>query len=147
GAALEMTLAADIRLASTNAVFGMPEVKLGLPSVVDAVLLQQYVGLGLAKEMLLMAEPVPVQRINENGSMINKTVALEELEDVAREYALKLISNPKETNAIQKKLMDTWQNSFLDIAIQESKSALAMSFATEIPGKRIKEFLQENKRK
>ncbi|WP_284035541.1 enoyl-CoA hydratase/isomerase family protein [Neobacillus sp. 114] len=147
GAALEMTLAADIRLASTNAVFGMPEVKLGIPSVVDAVLLQQYVGLGLAKEMLLMAEPVSVQRINENGSMINKTVAPEELKDVAREYALKLISNPKETKAIQKRLMETWQNSFLDIAIQDSKNALAMSFATDIPGNRIKEFLQANKRK
>lgn len=53
GGAFEMYMAADIRVASKNAIFSMPEINLGIPSVLDSVLLQQHVGLSLAKEMLL----------------------------------------------------------------------------------------------
>src|SRR5215217_9086069 len=38
GAGLEVAAACDLRVASSNAVFGMPEVKVGIPSVVEAAL-------------------------------------------------------------------------------------------------------------
>jgi len=49
GAAFEMILACDLRVAHPQVQFGLPEVKLGIPSVVDAALLQQFVGLSKAK--------------------------------------------------------------------------------------------------
>src|SRR5207248_809584 len=50
GAAFELALACDLRIAGEDARFGLPEVKLGIPSVVEAALLPAYVGLAKAKE-------------------------------------------------------------------------------------------------
>jgi enoyl-CoA hydratase/carnithine racemase len=44
GGAMELAMVCDVRVASENAVFGMPEIKVGIPSVLDAALLQQHVG-------------------------------------------------------------------------------------------------------
>ena len=46
GAGLEVAAACDLRLAADTAMFGMPEVKLGLPSVVEAALLPSLIGWG-----------------------------------------------------------------------------------------------------
>ena len=58
GGALELALAADIRIASADAIFGLPEVRVGLPSVIEASLLPPTVGLGRARKMLLTGETV-----------------------------------------------------------------------------------------
>ena len=53
GAGLEVMAACDMHIASDNAVFGMPEVKIGLPSVVEAALLPQLIGWGRTRLLLL----------------------------------------------------------------------------------------------
>src|SRR4051794_15163441 len=56
GAGLEMAASCDARIASETAIFGMPEVKLGIPSVVEAALLPMLVGWGRARHILLLGE-------------------------------------------------------------------------------------------
>ena len=53
GAGLELAAACDLRVASDRAVFGMPEVRVGIPSVVEAALLPQLIGYGRARRLLL----------------------------------------------------------------------------------------------
>jgi enoyl-CoA hydratase/carnithine racemase len=53
GAASELALACDLRVAHLDVFVGLPEVKLGIPSVADAALLHHYVGLSRAKEIIL----------------------------------------------------------------------------------------------
>jgi len=53
GAAVELAAACDFRLGDTSTVIGMPEVKIGLPSVIDAILLPRLIGDGMAREMML----------------------------------------------------------------------------------------------
>ena len=55
GAGLELAASADLRIAANNAVFGMPEVRVGLPSVIEAALLPRLVGWGKAREIVYLA--------------------------------------------------------------------------------------------
>ena len=56
GAGLEIASACDLRIASETASFGMQEVKLGIPSVIEAALLPSLVGWGRAREIMLLGE-------------------------------------------------------------------------------------------
>lgn len=142
GGAMEMSMAADIRIASKNTLFSMPEINLGIPSVLDSVLLEKHVGLSLAKEMLLFGESVDVERMNQFG-FLNAVVELSELKDVAKEFAEKLIDKPFFTIKQQKELFETWQNSNLDYAIQDSVNKFALAFTTNIPQQRLDDFLSK----
>ncbi|MDI1285941.1 MAG: enoyl-CoA hydratase-related protein, partial [Reyranella sp.] len=55
GAGLEVAAACDLRIAADDAHFGMPEVKVGVPSVVEAALLPRLIGWGRTSWMLLTA--------------------------------------------------------------------------------------------
>ena len=58
GVAFELALACDLRVCADDAQFGLPEVKVGIPSVADAALLQDHVGLAMAKEIILTGDRV-----------------------------------------------------------------------------------------
>ena len=61
GYALELVLACDIRVAGEDAQLGLPEVRVGIPSVGDASLLPKTIGLGRARHLLLTGNPVNAQ--------------------------------------------------------------------------------------
>src|SRR5437879_316791 len=56
GGAFELALACDLRVVTTTAAFGLPEIKVGVPSVIDAALLPGFVGLSKAREMILTGD-------------------------------------------------------------------------------------------
>ncbi len=58
GAGLEIAAACDLRVASEGSVFGMPEVRVGIPSVVEAALLPGLIGRGRARRLLLTGETI-----------------------------------------------------------------------------------------
>ncbi|WP_413299891.1 enoyl-CoA hydratase-related protein [Bacillus sp. 1P10SD] len=145
GGAMEMCMAADIRVAVKNAVFSMPEIQLGIPSVLDSVLLQQHVGLSLAKEMLLTGNPINVERMNQFG-FLNAVVEESELMNKVEEYAKVFIEKPYLTLKQQKELFETWQNSSLDYAISDSMNQFALAFTTEIPQKRLEDFISKRRK-
>src|SRR6185312_9008216 len=58
GAGLELAAACDLRVASPDSHFGMPEVRIGIPSVVEAALLPRLVGAGRARNLVLTGETI-----------------------------------------------------------------------------------------
>src|SRR5262249_12635908 len=58
GAGLEVAVSCDLRVATTQAKFGMPEVKVGIPSVVEAALIPRLIGWGRARELLMTGETI-----------------------------------------------------------------------------------------
>ena len=58
GGGLELAASCDLRIASENARFGMPEVRVGLPSVIEAALLPRLIGLGRAAQMVYTGETI-----------------------------------------------------------------------------------------
>jgi E-phenylitaconyl-CoA hydratase len=86
GAGLTLCMACDMRIASYDALFCLPEVKLGLGSVTGTLRCAQNMGLGNALELLLLAEPRDAQWAQRTG-LVNCLVAPDELEKSAINWA------------------------------------------------------------
>ena len=84
GAGMEMILACDLRVASEEAVFTIPEVDLGLvPDLGGSQRLPRVVGVGRAKELILTGKTISAAEAERVG-LINKVVPLEELQETGR---------------------------------------------------------------
>lgn len=92
GGGSELALACHIRIASENAVFGQPEVNLGiLPGYGGTQRLPRLVGLGIATELILTGNMIKAGRAYEIG-LANQVVAADELMDSARKMMATILS-------------------------------------------------------
>src|SRR5215472_6548893 len=66
GGAFELALACDLRVVTPTAAFGLPEIKVGVPSVIDAALLPAFVGLSKAREMILTGDAYRLDELPPN---------------------------------------------------------------------------------
>jgi len=91
GGGCELAMACDIRIASTKAKFGQPEVTLGIiPGFAGTQRLPRLVGKGRAKELLFTAETIDAQEAYRIG-LVNKVVAAETLMNTAITMAKKIM--------------------------------------------------------
>ncbi|HEX8362375.1 MAG TPA: enoyl-CoA hydratase-related protein [Longimicrobium sp.] len=93
GGGCELALACHLRVASENAKFGLPEVKLGIiPGYGGTLRLPRIVGKGRALELMLTAEMVDAQEAYRIG-LANKVVPLAELMEAARTMMKGILKN------------------------------------------------------
>lgn len=90
GYGLTGLLFCDFVIASTEAVFRFPEVRLGVPTIVGAIRLPHRVGWANAMELLLTGEPMTAQRAKEIG-LVWKVVEPADLQETARSWARTLV--------------------------------------------------------
>jgi enoyl-CoA hydratase len=112
GVALELALACDLRVSVPDARYGLPEVGIGIPSIADAALLQQHVGLSLAKEMILTGDLYPTGTMDRAG-LLNRIVEPAELRGVTVELLGRVTRHTRTVLGAQKRLFETWQNTTL----------------------------------
>jgi enoyl-CoA hydratase/carnithine racemase len=129
GAAFEMALACDLRIAASHATVGLPEIQVGIPSVVDAALLQQHVGLSKAKEMILTGDLYPVASM-EGFGLFNAVVAADDLVPATRRMLERVTPWTPTVIAAQKRLFETWQNTSLADGIEASIVEFSQVFAS-----------------
>lgn len=139
GAAFEMVMSADIRVAHEQVRFGLPEVKLGIPSIADASLLQEYVGLGFAKEFLLTGDNYPATQAP-LSNVVNSFVAPEDLKAEALRFMDKLSGHTPVVMAAQKGLIETWLNTPLAVGIERSRDVFADVFVDPSTAKAITDY-------
>jgi len=140
GAGLEVAASCDLRVASETSLFGMPEVKLGVPSVVEAALLPMLVGWGRAREILLLGETFSAAEATAWG-LVERVVAAAELDaEVERMVGSILTAGPQAVRQ-QKKLIRAWEDLPLRAAVSAGIDAFAASFATDEPRREMAKFL------
>jgi enoyl-CoA hydratase/carnithine racemase len=141
GAGLELAVSCDLRIASTRARFGMPEVKVGLPSVVEAALIPRLIGSGRARELLLLGEIVDAETALRWG-LVERVVAPERL-DAEIESVLKALSTSG-PHAVrrQKALMRAWEGLPADAAIEAGIDAFVRAYETDEPRRMLTGFPQ-----
>lgn len=132
GAGLELACACDLRVAAAGALLGMPEVTLGIPSVIDAALLERHVGLGRAQELVLTGDPITAEQALEWG-LVNGLAPADGLLGACRRLLDRAARHDAATIGRQKRLIADWQNLPLDEAIARSQEELAESFLDGLP--------------
>ena len=138
GAGLELAAACDLRAASTDSWFGMPEVRIGVPSVVEAALLPHLIGWGRTRKLLLTGDPVDAATAMAWG-LIDELAAPDAL-DVAVERLLRpILASGREALRLQKQLMLDWENLPMRDAIQAGIRSFRASFDTDEPRRMIGE--------
>jgi len=132
GGALELACACDFRAAAHGALLAMPEVMLGIPSVIDAALLERHVGFGRAQELVLTGEPITAEHALAWG-LVNRVVEPDDLLDSCRELLGRATRHDARAIASQKRLFAGWLNLPLDDAVEQSKDVLVESFESGVP--------------
>ncbi|MCC6721087.1 MAG: enoyl-CoA hydratase/isomerase family protein [Bacteroidia bacterium] len=93
GGGFEIVLACHIRFASEKAIFGFPEVKLGiLPGFGGSQRIFDYVGKSIATDLIITGKNINVEDASKYG-IINYVVSSDNLENEIEKYALELESN------------------------------------------------------
>jgi enoyl-CoA hydratase/carnithine racemase len=127
GAAFELALACDLRVSVDSAQYGLPEVKVGIPSVVDASLLQEHVGLSMAKEIILTGDLYDAAEMRRLG-LLNKVVPRDRLDAEAAALLARVTRHTPTVLASQKRLFETWLNTPLRVGIEQSVEEFARVF-------------------
>lgn len=140
GAGFELLLACDLRIAGARSIFGLPEVLVGVPSVIEAALLPWLIGPGRAAELLLTGETVGAEQALAWG-LLNRVVEPGRLEAAVDEMVAKLLACAPQALRLQKELMLAWRHTDLGTAIRYGINAFATSHATGEPGEGAAAFL------
>jgi enoyl-CoA hydratase/carnithine racemase len=107
GAGFELALACDLRIASEEATFSIPEVNLGvIPDLGGNQRLPRIVGVGRAKELILTGKTISALDA-ERISLVNKVVPLEDLQSTAKAWAEEIINNRPLAVGLAKRNIDT----------------------------------------
>jgi enoyl-CoA hydratase len=117
GAGLEIAAACDLRVAAPGTRFAMPEVRLGIPSVVEAALLPRLVGAGRAAWLVLTGEPIDAKRAQEWGLVEE---VFQDLDEGLETILKSLLAGDREALKVQKQLLQLWQEAPLATSVAAS---------------------------
>ena len=128
GAGLEVAAACDLRIATDTAHFGMPEVKVGIPSVVEAALLPRLIGWGRTSWLLLTGENIDARKAEAWG-MIEERVETAKIDAAIERCVHSIVDATPLAVRAQKRLMRRWERLPLDEAVQAGIDSFAQSVA------------------
>ena len=142
GAGLELAAACDVRLAADTALFGMPEVHVGIPSVVEAALLPRLIGWGRANWLLLTGQTIDSARALAWG-LIEQTAPAAELDELVSQTLDPILSAGPSAIRLQKALIREWESLPIDAAIARGIDRFAEAWESDEPARMLNGFLAQ----
>jgi enoyl-CoA hydratase len=142
GAGLEMAAACDLRIACEDAVFGMPEVKLGIPSVAEAALLPMLIGWGRTRQILLLGENFDARQAFE-WNFVERVTPRDRLDEAVQSWVSQTLTSAPAAVRLQKALIRSWEDLPLRAAIAAGLDAFAAAYDTDEPRSKMRHFLDE----
>jgi len=145
GAGLEVAAACDLRVASSNAVFGMPEVRVGIPSVVEAALLPGLIGWGRARELLLFGENIDAPTALAWG-LVEQVVEPAELDRAVEARLGAVLAAGQQAVRLQKELIRDWEDSTVSQGVRAGIAAFKRAWETDEPARMMGAFAGRKRR-
>jgi enoyl-CoA hydratase/carnithine racemase len=144
GAGLELAACCDLRIAADTAAFGMPEVRLGIPSVVEAAMLPRLVGAGRARWLVLTGETIDAHTAC-NWGLIERIANLKDLDSHVNSALDAILAGSDEAIRAQKRLCKLWEEAPLAESIHASIDEFARSYEAGEPNRRVAAFRRARK--
>ena len=144
GAGLEIAAACDLRVAGEGARFAMPEVRVGIPSVIEAALLPRLIGAGRAAELVLTGRMLEAAEALAIG-LVERVVPTADLDAAVDHWLDALLAAGPRALAAQKQLLRDWRELPLSESIARSIDAFAEAFEDDEPARMMREFLDRKR--
>lgn len=139
----ELTLACDLVLASSDAYFGLTEMRVGvIPGAGACVRLTRWVGRAAAKEMLFTGDPITADRALQLG-LVNRVVPPYDLEADTHELALRLASRSSAALAAAKRAVNIGSELDLDRGIEYALGEFSALFGEPDQREGMNAFLEK----
>jgi enoyl-CoA hydratase/carnithine racemase len=132
GAGLELAAACDFRIASDRSVFGMPEVRIGLPSVVEAALLPGLIGPARTRRLLLTGDNIAADEALAWG-LVDRVVPVMQLGEAVEALAASILATGPQAVRLQKSLILDWEEMHTAAAVERGIDGFVEAFATDEP--------------
>ena len=141
GAGMEIAAACDIRIGDESVKCGMPEVRVGVPSVVEAALLPGLLGSGKAKEIILRGNICGSEEALSIGFLqrITEASSLDGLVDVIEADILR---GGAKAIALQKELFTEWDSLSVNDGIEKGVEIFSRSYQSDEPKVMIDQFFE-----
>ena len=147
GGGCEISLSCDIRICSENAIFGQPEVGLGItPGFGGTQRLVRIIGVGLAKQMIFTGQNIKAEEALRIG-LVNAVYPQEELINEAKKLAQSIAQNSKNAVNLSKKAINKGLQVDIESGIKIEEELFGQCFDHRDQKERMKKFLEKNKKK
>ncbi len=140
GAGLEIAASCDLRVAADHSSFGMPEVRVGVPSVIEAALLPRLIGWGNAAELIYTGESISAKEALRRG-LVERVVPRAALDQAVERWTRAILEAGPRAVRLQKALMREWERLPLDHAIERGVESFVTAYETDEPRKLMHRFL------
>ncbi len=141
GAGLEVAASCDLRVATDRASFGMPEVQVGIPSVIEAALLPSLIGWGKTRELVYTGDRIDAREALACG-LVDRVVPADDLDAAVGRWLESICTAGPHAIRSQKRLLREWERLPLDDAIAAGIRAFRETYAGDEPRDAMRRFLQ-----
>jgi enoyl-CoA hydratase len=142
GSGMELAASCDMRVAVHGAKFGMPEVKFGIPSGMEACLLPLLMGWGKARELVLTGEHIDADEAYRTG-FLEKLVPVDALDAAVEKWVAAICESGARAVRIQKELVREWERLPIAEAVQVGIQAMVRSRETDEPKRLMQAFIDK----
>jgi len=144
GGGLEFAAACDFRVAAHDAKFAMPEVKVGIPSVIHAALLPRLIGWGRARWLIMTAATIDAPTALSWG-LVDVVAAQGQLDAEVEKVVAMLLECGPEALRSQKALLKQWEELPLTESVNLSIKVFGQSFLTDEPRRLMQAFVDRKR--
>lgn len=140
GGGLEFAAACDFRIAAHDAKFAMPEVRVGIPSVIHAALLPRLIGWGRARWLIMTAATIDAPTAL-NWGLVDVVASEGGLDAAVEESILALLQCGPQAIRAQKALLRRWEELPLTESVDHSIKVFGASFLSGEPQRMMGDFI------
>ena len=145
GAGMELAASCDMRIGVTTAKFGMPEVRFGIPSGMEACLLPQLIGWGKTRELVYTGDHIAADEAYRCG-FLDRLVEPAALDAGVDQWVSSILAAGPRAIRLQKKLVRDWERMSIAQAVQAGIRACTAARKTDEPKRLMQAFLERRKK-